>query len=96
MENEQTLKYPELTQRACIIAAENPEMVKHELELFYLDHSVQAANDMLYTMYHGWLQYQVVQSADTASDELEEMYFYHFRLSRLLVAAYENINTRKK
>ncbi len=88
MKNEQNLKYPELTERACLIAAENPEMVKHELECFYLDHPVQPANDLLYKMYHGWLQYQAVTNVETDCDELEEMYFYHYRLSRLLVAAY--------
>ena len=88
MKNEQNFKYPELTERTCLMEAENPEMVKHELECFYLDHPVQPANDLLYKMYHGWLQYQAVTNVETDCDELEEMYFYHYRLSRLLVAAY--------
>lgn len=96
MKEEQTLKYPELTQTTCVIAAENPSLVKQELDCFYLDHPAQDANDLLYKMYHGWLQYQAVLNADTDCDQLEEMDLYQYRLTRLLVAAYVTMREEKE
>ena len=88
MNDEKILKYPELTQKECEIDAENPERVKLELRLFYLDYPVHKTLDILDKMYHGWLQYQAILNIDTMSDELEDMYFFYDRLRRLLIAAY--------
>ncbi|WP_026904897.1 HEPN domain-containing protein [Pedobacter glucosidilyticus] len=96
MNDEKILKYPELTQKACIIDAENPKLVKLELDCFYLDHPVPQAQEMLDKMYQGWLKYRAILGADTDCDHLEDMYFYYYRLNCLLVAAYVTMKEGKE
>jgi HEPN domain-containing protein len=88
MNDEKVLKYPELTQKECEIDTENPERVKLELRVFYLDYPVHKTLDILDKMYHGWLQYQVLVGTYDMADGLEDMYFFYDRLRRLLIAAY--------
>lgn len=80
------LRYPELQVRKCEWDAEDPERVQHELALFFLDYPVYAAQEMVWKMYHGWLQYQTMVTSEL--DDLEELYFFHERLKQVLVAAY--------
>ncbi|MFC5284357.1 HEPN domain-containing protein [Pedobacter alpinus] len=92
--NTQELKYPELDYRPCEVDVENPILVQLELSGFFLDYPVHKSQEAVWKMYHGWLQYQAMIGGD--QDEVEEVYYFHERLKRLLAAAYVRMKEGKE
>jgi HEPN domain-containing protein len=82
----QDLKHPEINELYRRWDVEEPERVQLELAAFFLDHTVNHTQEMLFKLYHGWLQYQAVIQGDI--HEIDDVYLFHERLSRLVVAAY--------